>query len=110
MGGRWPYVAVATKLLYLKRPQLVPILDSYVIDQLGDLRSLQEAIDHMRELCLANAPALHAIEACLPTNARRTPLRILESCIWAAHPRSPIKSNAGPWERVIRPASATVSG
>lgn len=109
MGARWPRVAVATKLLYLKRPLLVPILDSYVIAQLGDVRSLPEAIDRMRALCLANAPALHAIEACLPPDRRRTPLRILESCIWAAHPRSTLTLRAGAWERAMRPASATVN-
>jgi hypothetical protein len=32
----------------------------------------------------------------------RSRLRILETCLWASHPRAPVKPAAGGWERVVR--------
>jgi hypothetical protein len=104
-GATWPNVAVVSKLLYLKRPELVPIIDSYVIDHLGPVGSARGAIRRLRENCVANRDVLLAIQDRLRTQQlERTPLRILETCLWAAHPRSPVALESGAWERVVRSA------
>jgi hypothetical protein len=105
MKARWPYVAVVTKLLYLKRPRLVPILDSYVIDQLGPVTDLSGALEQMRLNCRENAHVLRVIQERLAQEGlERSPVRIIETCMWAAHPRSPVALTAGAWERVVRPS------
>lgn len=102
-GASWPNVAVVSKLLYLKRPDLVPIIDSYVVDHLGPVDGLRGAIRLFRENCVANQEGLLEIQHHLTAEGiDRTPVRILETCLWAAHPRSPVRLEAGSWERVVR--------
>ena len=63
---RAPYrdIAVVTKMLHLKRPALVPVLDSLVLQQLGARgRSTVAIVTHAQAVGIANLPALEAIGA-----------------------------------------------
>ena len=47
-GATWPNIAVVTKLLYLKRPDLVPIIGSYIVDHLGRVDGVKGAVRTFR--------------------------------------------------------------
>jgi hypothetical protein len=59
-------VSVSTKMLHLKRPRLVPVLDSLVVAQLGSPMPSTPAkavslIDHVRRVLHDNAAVLQQI-------------------------------------------------
>ena len=61
-------IAVVTKVLHIKRPRLVPVLDSLVISQIGaryteDVAAWVAAMEHLRTVGRANLEALVAIRA-----------------------------------------------
>jgi Family of unknown function (DUF6308) len=101
--------AVATKVLHLKRPLLIPILDSLVVQQVGGAR--RPAVDvvlHLRAEGRRNRVALRQIQASLEQAQITRPLvRILDALLWSSHPAAGIAASLTGWERVIRPASGT---
>lgn len=104
-GARWPYVAVVTKLLHLRRPHLVPIIDSYLLDQLGGGGGLTNTIERIHREAWRNREPLAVIADRLADHRlRRSELRILETCLWASHPRNPARLTAD-WTAVIRPTA-----
>lgn len=102
-------IAVTTKVLHIKRPGLVPVLDSLVIAQIGgrvddDPASWVHAIEHLRAVGRANLPQLslireHLRRVGLPD---RTLLRVLDALLWTSSPGSNLFSSLDGWERVLR--------
>ena len=110
MVGDHRGLSVATKLLHLKRPALVPILDSLVVDQLGG-RGLEGAvlIEHVRAEGRRNLDALHQIQRELAALVgadgqpmSRSVVRILDVLLWATHPGSALYPVLGGWRSEFR--------
>ena len=101
--------AVATKVLHLKRPLLIPILDSLVVEQIGGGERTPpiDLVLHLRAEGQRNRFALRQVQASLEEARITRPLvRILDVLLWSGHPAAGLKALTG-WERVIRPASGT---
>jgi hypothetical protein len=96
--GRRRGLAVATKMLHLKRPRLFPILDSLVAQVLGfpsphgtsvEARATYgvRLLRHLREQGRSNLGVLEAVQAELAAERIERPLvRILDAVLWASHP------------------------
>jgi hypothetical protein len=102
-------IAVTTKVLHIKRPGLVPVLDSLVIAQIGgrvddDPTSWVDAIEHIRAVGRANLPQLRLIREHLRRVGLldRTLLRVLDALLWTSSPGSNLFSSLDGWERVVR--------
>jgi hypothetical protein len=99
-----PYrnLAVATKVLHLKRPALFPVLDALVVQQIGGVgRPPIALLLHLRAEAQRNRAALHRVRANLQAAAiTRTLIRILDVLLWSSHPGAGIALSG--WERVIR--------
>ena len=100
--------AMATKVLHLKRPALVPILDALVIDLIGGRVYERPTptgvlVDHLRAVAVENARSLRAIQKQLAASGyRATEVRILDAILWMAHPRSSLHSSLG-WPTRLAP-------
>lgn len=99
-------LAVATKVLHLKRPSLFPVLDLLVVQQIGGVgRPPIALLLHLRAEAQRNRLALHRVQTNLQkAHITRTQIRILDALLWSSHPGAGIAALTG-WERVIRPAS-----
>lgn len=96
--GHGRNIAVATKLLHLKRPGLFPILDSFVVELLGGrvpvgaeasgrARDAAELVLHLRREGRANIRPLREIQRRLGQRGTDVPLiRILDAVLWSSHP------------------------
>ncbi len=104
-------LAVATKVLHLKRPSLFPVLDLLVVQQIGGVgRPPIALLLHLRAEAQRNRLALHHVQANLQkARITRTLIRILDALLWSSHPGAGITALTG-WERVIRPASRVAPG
>jgi Family of unknown function (DUF6308) len=104
--------AMATKVLHMKRPRLVPILDSLVIETVGGNADeyptpTDVLVDHLRLVARENAAALADIQSSLTDLAfRPTRVRILDVILWSSHPRSSLHASLG-WPTHIGPATTT---
>jgi len=84
-------VSVSTKMLHLKRPRLVPVLDSLVVAQLGSPMPTTPAkavalIDHVRRVVHDNATVLRQIIDYLGLHGvDRSPVRVLDALLWGSH-------------------------
>jgi hypothetical protein len=99
-------VAVATKMLHLKRPRLFTMLDKLVVEMLGggisqdaaaDVRAEQAAalVAHLRAEGRANLRALRTIHAQLARRgAPHSLVRILDAVLWFAHPAARVSGVA----------------
>jgi hypothetical protein len=103
-----PYrnLSVATKVLHLKRPQLFPVLDSLVLQQVGATgRAPTAVLDHLRGIGRANRSALSVIRASLEKSAiSRSQVRILDALLWASHPAAGLTPKLGAWRHIFRRA------
>jgi uncharacterized protein DUF6308 len=84
-------LSVMTKLLHIKRPRFVPVLDSYVMGQLGFSSSTSPAqvIVHLRSQGRRNLDSLRSIQTYLGARGiDRTLVRIMDVLLWSADPRS----------------------
>lgn len=100
MLRKWINVSVATKMLHLKRPRLMPVLDPLVVAQLGAristtakfetrAKQIREVVLFVREQGLANGNELTAIKAHLASRGKeRTLVRVLDALLWSSHPAS----------------------
>jgi Family of unknown function (DUF6308) len=104
-------LAVAMKVLHLKRPSLFPVLDLLVVQQVGGVgRPPIALLLHLRTEAQRNRLALHRVQTNLrKAHITRTLIRILDALLWSSHPGAGIAALAG-WERVIRPASRGAPG
>jgi hypothetical protein len=99
-------LAVVTKLLHLKRPQLFPILDRLTVEMLGSsipaaeqssarAERACELVAHLRVQGRRNEPALRtAQERLRQEEIDRSLVRILDSVLWSSHPAARGKSVA----------------
>lgn len=84
-------VSVSTKMLHLKRPRLVPVLDSLVVEQLGAAMPSTPAravalIGHVREVAQQNRETLDRIIDYLGAQGvDRSAVRILDALLWGSH-------------------------
>jgi hypothetical protein len=84
-------VSVSTKMLHLKRPKLVPVLDRLVVEQLGSASPTTPAkavalIDHLRQVAQQNSEALQRIVKHLGVQGiDRSRVRILDVLLWGSH-------------------------
>jgi hypothetical protein len=95
--GEWRRLAVATKIMHLKRPKLIPILDGNVLGILGlhladdaplpeQVAMGLEAAALIRREGRRNRGGLAEIEALLAdANRIRPPARILDGLLWRAY-------------------------
>jgi Family of unknown function (DUF6308) len=95
-------ISVATKALHLKRPELVPVLDSLVIEQIGARVSSSQSkrgtrarqtcaiVAHLRCQGAAVRHELEVIRDYLRgvVGKERTLVRVLDAVIWSSHPGS----------------------
>jgi hypothetical protein len=105
-------LAVATKMLHLKRPSLIPILDTLVVDQIGGVgRPPIDLLLHLRAEAQFNRLALQQVQRNLQVaHITRTLARILDALLWSSHPAAGIAMALTGWERVIRSASRATPG
>jgi hypothetical protein len=99
LDGPYRRASVMTKLLHLKRPQLVPICDSYVAKSMGvsawDAESTLLLILAIRETGLMNLKALREISSRLASIGFERPLvRILDVLLWFD---APYEGTPGPY-------------
>lgn len=99
LGLSRPRSAGITKVLHLKRPRLVPLVDSLVREQLGappdtagkGAEPLLATIDHLVDQADRNRDALDAAVTLVARDGlipRLSHLRALDIALWASHPRS----------------------
>jgi uncharacterized protein DUF6308 len=90
-------VSVATKMLYLKRPRLFPMLDGLVAELLGGPVTAEapgaradqamRLVLHVRGEGRRNLDALAALQERLAVEGiRRSLVRILDAALWLSHP------------------------
>ena len=85
--GPYRRPAVATKVLHIKRPRLIPVCDSYVARIMGvelwDSAGLLGLVTHLREQGQVNLDGLLKIQARLSEiGIDRTLVRILDALLW----------------------------
>ena len=104
-------IAVITKVLHIKRPRLIPVLDRLVLDQIGcrvsdDVATWLTAVDAIRRIGRRNRAELGAIAQHLAAAGvgPRSGVRILDALLWTADSRSALYGGLDGWERVVRPA------
>ncbi len=104
-------IAVVTKVLHIKRPGLIPVLDSLVVDQIGarvtkDVSTWVDALERVREVGRTNLAELGRIKDHLESRGvnGRTLVRILDALLWTSSPGSAIYGSLAGWEHVFRPA------
>ena len=96
---------MVTKVLHIKRPSLVPILDSFVERQLGASPAVPTPVllAHVRAQGRRNLDALQAIQATLKgAGIERSLVRILDALLWSTDPASELGAIPGliaGWER-----------
>ena len=106
MDAKHRKLAVITKMLHLKRPALVPVLDRLVVDQLGAHgKDPVRVIEHMRACGRRNLDALLAVQGHLAGMTgedglpiRRTLVRITDALLWTAHPGSSLHPLLLDWQ------------
>lgn len=89
--GRYRGRAVATKLLHLKRPALVPVCDSFVEWQVGARSSIESValVEYIRSQGRRNLTELLAIQTSLARRGiRRSLVRVFDALLWSTHPAS----------------------
>jgi hypothetical protein len=84
-------VSVATKALHIKRPALIPICDSYVLQLMGipgiTGASAAALIQHLRDTREELLPVLDDLQARLrAVGIDRSLVRIMDVLIWGSHP------------------------
>jgi hypothetical protein len=91
-----------SKILHLKRPRLVPILDDLAVEQLGArAREPIAVIAHYRHEMRVNGAAIRDIVAMLEQDdgISRTPVRVMDALLWTSHPGSGLPKKVNGWER-----------
>ena len=105
-------LAVITKVLHIKRPRLIPVMDSVVIEQIGarvsdDVAAWVAAVGQVRAVGRGDLVELRAVRDHLHAKgmADRSLVRILDALLWVSSPGSGLFSSLTGWERVFRPRS-----
>jgi len=106
-------VAVITKVLHIKRPRLIPVVDSLVVEQVGtrigkDVSTWVDTIEAVRDVGRRNYTQLQLVNAHLADRGitGRTLVRVLDALLWTSHSRSNLFGSLTGWERVLRPSDS----
>lgn len=111
MCGPYRGLSVASKMLHLKRPRLIPLLDALVVEQLGpgvpsaappDVKAEYAArvIAHLAAQARANRAALVGLQRELGKEGIEfSAIRLIDILLWSSHPAA---SLGAPIERHIR--------
>jgi hypothetical protein len=111
MCGPHRGVSVVSKMLHLKRPRLIPLLDALVVEQLGlgvPPRATPEVkagyaariIAHLAAQARANRAALVGIQRELRAEGvELSAIRIIDILVWSSHPAASLRA---PIEHHIR--------
>lgn len=94
--------AVLSKVLHLKRPALIPVLDSLIAQQVGwtDGVPAIALIEHLRLEGGANLDVLRAAQSHLRTlGVERTLVRIFDALLWISHPAASLTGRLDGWDR-----------
>ena len=95
--------AVATKLLHLKRPALVPVCDSFVEWQLGARSSMDlvELVEYIRSQGRRNLTELLAVQASLASRGvDRTLVRVFDALLSVYPPQFRTRPRSAPAQRL----------
>jgi hypothetical protein len=110
-------IAAVTKVLHIKRPGLIPVLDSLVVDQIGaqvtkDVFTWVAALERVREVGRGNIGELGRIRDHLESRGieGRSLVRILDALLWTSSPGSAMYGSLAAWERVFRPSILATEG
>ena len=90
-----------SKVLHLKRPRLIPMLDRLVLEQLGGTNATPGAlVAHYRAEMKSNRTSILAIDALLreKNGIERTPVRIMDAILWTSHPAVSLARFVNGWE------------
>lgn len=101
--------AVLSKVLHLKRPALIPVLDSLIGQQVGWTLGVPPIalIEHLRREGVANLEVLRAAQSHLRTlGVERTLVRIFDALLWISHPAASLASRLDGWDRRFGPTPA----
>lgn len=101
MIGPHRQITGVSKVLHLKRPKLVPILDRLVLEQLGGVNAKPGVlVSHYRAQMTCNRKAIVQITEMLAAKngIERTPVRIMDAILWTAHPASSLARFIHGWE------------
>jgi Family of unknown function (DUF6308) len=105
-------IAVITKVLHVKRPKLIPVLDSLVLEVIGasvtaSVSTWVEAIEDVRGVGRSNLLELRAIREHLDSVGihSRTLVRVLDALLWTGSPGSNLFPSLSGWELVLRPVA-----
>lgn len=96
-----------TKVLYLKRPALIPILDSLVGEQVGWTLGIPAImlIEHLRQEGRRNLDILRATQSHLARlGIERSLVRILDVLLWVSHPAAGLSPRLADWEHRFGPS------
>ena len=111
MCGPYRGLSVASKMLHLKRPRLIPLLDALVVEQLGpsvpsgatpEVKAEYAArvIAHLAAQARANRTALVDLQGELRKEGiELSAIRLIDILLWSSHPAA---SLGAPIERHIR--------
>ena len=111
MCGPYRGLSVASKMLHLKRPRLIPLLDALVVEQLGpsvpsgatpEVKAEYAArvIAHLAAQARANRAALVDLQGELRKEGiELSAIRLIDILLWSSHPAA---SLGAPIERHIR--------
>jgi hypothetical protein len=111
MCGPHRGLSVVSKMLHLKRPRLIPLMDAFVVEQLGLRVPAQatpavqagcagRAITHLAGQARSNRAALLDLQRELSREGiERSAIRLIDILVWSAHPAASLRA---PIERHIR--------
>ena len=111
MCGPYRGLSVASKMLHLKRPRLIPLLDALVVEQLGpgvpssaapEVKAEYAArvIAHLAAQARANRVALADLQGVLGKEGiELSAIRLIDILLWSSHPAA---SLGAPIERHVR--------
>lgn len=105
--GKHRNLAVMSKVFYLKRPALFPILDRLIGEQVGWTPGIPAItlIEHLRQEGRENLKVLSATQSHLADlGIERSLVRILDVLLWVSHPAAGLSPKLGGWEHRFGPA------
>lgn len=103
MCGPYRGLSVASKMLHLKRPRLIPLLDALVVEQLGLGVPSQAApevkagyaarvIAHLAAQARSNRAALVALQHGLAQDGiELSAIRLIDILVWSSHPAASLR-------------------
>jgi hypothetical protein len=111
MCGPHRGLSVVSKMLHLKRPRLIPLMDAFVVEQLGlavpspatpamKAEYAGRVVTHLAGQARSNRAALVDLQRELDRDGiERSAIRLIDILVWSAHPAANV---GAPIERRVR--------